>query len=50
VRKKPVEGTGLENLCAGFSKVMTGYVVSKIKGFFAVEVTPGYDVGAGSGH
>jgi hypothetical protein len=41
---------GLQNLCAGFSKVTTGYASSKIKGFFAVEVTPGYDVGARSGH
>jgi hypothetical protein len=35
---------------SGFCRVTTGYAVSKFKGFFAIEVTPGYDVGAGSGH
>jgi hypothetical protein len=47
---RAVEGTGLENLSGGFCRVMTGYASSKIKVFFAVEVTPSYDVGAGSGH
>ncbi len=49
-RKRPGGLTGLQNASRGFSYVVSGYAVSKIAPFSAVEITLGYAVEAGSGH